>query len=112
MEKKILQCATIAVGLITILVCISLYYLPLMEEQWIMANDANVGQDTIEIEGDLVRRVIKIKATGKVAWGVCIGALGIGGALFSSSWLFELFSTLFSPYKLSQFTSEFEFPSI
>lgn len=50
MEKKILQCATIAVGLITILVCISLYYLPLMEEQWIMVNDANVGQDTIEIE--------------------------------------------------------------
>lgn len=34
-------------------------------------------KDTIEIEGDLVRRVIKIKATGKVAWGVCIGALGV-----------------------------------
>lgn len=34
-------------------------------------------KDTIEIEGDLVRRVIKIKATGKVAWDVCIGALGV-----------------------------------
>lgn len=34
-------------------------------------------KDTIEIEGDLVRRVIKIKATGKIAWGVCIGALGV-----------------------------------
>ena len=34
-------------------------------------------KDTIEIEGDLCKKVIKIKATGTVAWGVCIGALGI-----------------------------------
>ncbi len=34
--------------------------------------------DTIEIEGDLVKQVIKIKATGKVVWGVCIGAIVIG----------------------------------
>ena len=36
------------------------------------------NEDTIEIEGDLVKKVIKIKATGKVAWGVCIGSLTIG----------------------------------
>lgn len=35
-------------------------------------------EDTIIIEGDLVKKVIKIKATGKVAWGVCIGAIVIG----------------------------------
>ncbi|RZZ89711.1 hypothetical protein [Pseudoxanthomonas winnipegensis] len=34
-------------------------------------------QDTIEIEGDLSRKVMKIKATGKVAWAVAIGAIGI-----------------------------------
>ena len=33
-------------------------------------------KDTIEIEGDLCNKVIKIKATGTVAWGVW-GALGI-----------------------------------
>ena len=31
--------------------------------------------DTIEIEGDLGNKTIRIKATGKVAWGVCIAAL-------------------------------------
>lgn len=35
------------------------------------------GQDRIEIEGDLAKKVFKIKATGKVAWGVCISALSI-----------------------------------
>lgn len=34
-------------------------------------------QDTIEIEGDLSRKVMTIKATGKVAWAVAIGAIGI-----------------------------------
>ena len=34
-------------------------------------------KDTIEIEGDLRRKVIKIKATGKVAWVVAIGAIGV-----------------------------------
>ena len=38
----------------------------------------NSKEDTIEIEGDIVKKVIKIKATGKVAWGVCIGAIVIG----------------------------------
>ena len=34
-------------------------------------------QDFIEIEGDLARKVIRIKATGKVAWAVAIGAIGV-----------------------------------
>ena len=34
-------------------------------------------QDTIEIEGDLANKVIKIKATGTVAWVVAFGAIGI-----------------------------------
>lgn len=33
------------------------------------------GKDTIEIEGDLCKKIFKIKATGKVAWGVCIGCI-------------------------------------
>lgn len=35
-------------------------------------------KETIEIEGDLAAKVIRIKATGKVAWGVAAAALGIG----------------------------------
>lgn len=38
-------------------------------------------QDTIEIEGDLAKKTIKIKATGKVAWGVCIGCIAIAVAM-------------------------------
>lgn len=38
------------------------------------------NEDTIEIEGDLSKKVIKIKATGKVAWAVSIGAIGIAVA--------------------------------
>lgn len=34
-------------------------------------------QDTIEIEGDLAKKIIRIRATGKVAWAVAIGAIGI-----------------------------------
>jgi len=34
-------------------------------------------QDTIEIEGDLAKKVIRIKATGAVAWGVAIGAIAV-----------------------------------
>ena len=34
--------------------------------------------DTIEIEGNLATRVIRIKATGRVAWAVAIGAIGLG----------------------------------
>lgn len=35
------------------------------------------GVDTIVIEGDLAKTTFKIKATGKVAWAVAIGAVGI-----------------------------------
>ena len=37
--------------------------------------------DTIEIEGDLAKKVFKIKATGKVAWGVCIGCVAVAVTL-------------------------------
>lgn len=37
----------------------------------------NRGEDTIIIEGDLKDKVLKVKATGKVAWAVAIGALAI-----------------------------------
>lgn len=38
------------------------------------------GQDTIEIEGDLGKKVLRIKATGKVAWVVAFGAIGVAVA--------------------------------
>lgn len=39
-------------------------------------NDAmRRGESTIEIEGDLARMVLRIKATGKVAWLVAFGAI-------------------------------------
>ena len=34
-------------------------------------------QDTIEIEGDLRRKIIRIKATGAIAWCVAIGAIAV-----------------------------------
>lgn len=36
--------------------------------------------DTIEIEGDLAKKVVRIKATGKVVWVVAIGAIGVAVA--------------------------------
>lgn len=38
------------------------------------------NQDTIEIKGDLSKKVLKIKATGTVAWAIAIGAIGIAVA--------------------------------
>lgn len=35
------------------------------------------GDDTIEIEGNLAKKTIKIRATGSVAWAIAIGAIGI-----------------------------------
>lgn len=35
------------------------------------------NEETIEIEGDLANKTFKIRATGNVAWAVCIGAIGI-----------------------------------
>lgn len=37
-------------------------------------------KDTIEIEGKLGHVVIKIKATGKIAWAICIGVIAISVA--------------------------------
>ena len=34
-------------------------------------------EPTIEVEGDLAKKVIKIKVTGNVAWLVCAGAIGV-----------------------------------
>ncbi len=45
----------------------------------------NGNCDSIEIEGDLVKKVLKIKATGKVAWAVAIGGIGIAVAVFVST---------------------------
>ncbi len=36
--------------------------------------------DTIEIEGPLGKKTIRIKATGKIAWAVCFAALAIAVA--------------------------------
>lgn len=43
------------------------------------------GADSIEIEGDLSKKIFKIKATGKVAWGVCIASIAVAVALIISS---------------------------
>ena len=40
------------------------------------------GEDTIEIEGNLRKTVLKIKATGKVAWLIAIAAIGIAVGIF------------------------------
>lgn len=40
------------------------------------------GEDRIEIEGDLARKTIKLRATGKIAWAIAFGAIGI--AAFSA----------------------------
>ena len=42
-----------------------------------LGNAIHDNVDTIEIEGDLVKKVVKIKATGKVAWAACIGSLTV-----------------------------------
>jgi hypothetical protein len=41
----------------------------------------NNNDDTIEIEGDLAKKVFKIKATGKAAWAIAIAAIGVAVAL-------------------------------
>tara|TARA_R110002050_G_scaffold22034_1_gene60383 strand:+ start:434 stop:877 length:444 start_codon:yes stop_codon:yes gene_type:complete len=35
------------------------------------------GESRIEIEGDLAKRILRIKATGPVAWAIAIGCIGI-----------------------------------
>lgn len=42
-----------------------------------LAKALKEGQSTIEIEGDLSKRTVIIKATGSVAWAVAVGAIGV-----------------------------------
>jgi len=42
-------------------------------------------QDTIEIEGDLKKKVVRIKATGKVAWLIALAAIGIAVTILIST---------------------------
>ncbi len=41
------------------------------------SNALKSGEESIEIVGDLAKKTIRIRATGKVAWGIAIGAIGI-----------------------------------
>jgi hypothetical protein len=49
----------------------------------IIHNEADLGraiknnQESIEIEGDLAKKVIRIKATGKLAWAIAIASIVI-----------------------------------
>lgn len=42
-----------------------------------LADAINRDENTIIIEGDLAKKTIRIKATGKVAWAVAIGSIGV-----------------------------------
>lgn len=48
-----------------------------------MTNEKDLGEaiknneDTIEIEGDLKKKVIRVKITGDRAWAIAIGAMGV-----------------------------------
>lgn len=42
-----------------------------------LAKAINNNENYIEIEGDLSRKVFKIKASGNVAWAVAIGSIGV-----------------------------------
>ncbi len=42
-----------------------------------LADAINRGEDTIEITGDLAKKTVRIRATGKVAWAVAFAAIGL-----------------------------------
>lgn len=42
-----------------------------------LAHALKNNEDTIVIEGSLAKKTIKIKATGKLAWFVAVGAIGV-----------------------------------
>ena len=42
-----------------------------------LADAINEGKDTLIIEGDLKKKVLRIKATGTLAWAVAIGAITV-----------------------------------
>ena len=46
-----------------------------------LGKDLESGKNTIIIEGDLAKKVFKIKATEPVAWGICIAAIAIAVAM-------------------------------
>ena len=43
------------------------------------------GEDSIVVEGDLAKKVVRIKATGKVAWAIAIGGIGVAVTAFLST---------------------------
>ena len=47
-----------------------------------LAKAMKSNADEIIIEGDLKNKVIRIKATGKVAWGVCAASLAVAITLY------------------------------
>ncbi|MGJ0475732.1 hypothetical protein ACR6AP_13690 [Klebsiella variicola] len=42
-----------------------------------LAHAIKENEDTITIEGDLAKKTLRIKATGKVAWVIAFGAIGV-----------------------------------
>ncbi|HOU00763.1 MAG TPA: hypothetical protein PLE00_08805 [Anaerolineaceae bacterium] len=42
-----------------------------------LGNALKDEKDTIIIEGDLVKKVVRIRATGKVAWAIAAGAIAV-----------------------------------
>jgi len=56
-----------------------------------ITNEEELGEtlkdepDSIEIEGDLKKKVLRIKATGKVAWAIAIAAIGIAVTILIST---------------------------
>lgn len=50
-----------------------------------LAQALKENKNYIEIEGDLARKVFKIKATGKIAWTIAIAAIAAGAAITIST---------------------------
>lgn len=48
-----------------------------METTKELGNAIRRNESRILVEGDLTKKVLRIHATGPVAWAVCVGALGI-----------------------------------
>ncbi len=46
-----------------------------------LAKRVNEGDSEITIEGDLGKKIIRIKATGKTAWIIAFGAIGVAVTL-------------------------------
>ena len=42
-----------------------------------LADALNRNDDVIEIEGDLANKIIRIKATGRIAWAIALGAIAM-----------------------------------